>query len=75
LDKHTALFEKNKPQYIVVLAMAGVSAIRTKRYNEAKRLFLKAAQQQPGRIFLWLRWMLSYVPGLRDVIWKRVTQD
>ena len=75
LDRHTTLFEKNKRQYIVFLSMAGVSAVRTKRYNEAKKLFLKAAQQQPGRIFLWLRWMVSYFPGVRDAVWKRVPKD
>ena len=75
LSKHRVLFEQNKPQQIVFLAMAGVSGVRTKRYAEAKRYFLKAARQDPYRPFLWLRWIVSYIPGLRDVVWKRIPKD
>ena len=70
LMKHEKLFKKDRQRYINYLSVAGVCGVRTKRYTEAKSYFLKALKQNPYRLRYWLRWLVSYVPGLRDQIWK-----
>lgn len=70
LSKHEQLFKNDRQRYINYLSVAGVSGVRTKRYDEAKRYFWKALKQDPYRLRYWFRWFISYIPGLRDQIWK-----
>jgi tetratricopeptide (TPR) repeat protein len=70
LLKHGELFKKDRQRYINYLSVAGVSGVRTKRYEEAKRYFQKALEQNPYRVRYWFRWMISCIPGLRDKVWR-----
>ena len=70
LFKHEELFKKDRQRLINYLSVAGVSGVRTKRYKEAKNYFLRALKQNPYRLRYWFRWLVSYVPGLRDQIWR-----
>lgn len=71
LKKHDALFQKHIPQQLVLLAMAGVSGVRSKRYAQAKQHFWKAIRTKPSSVILWSRWIVSQLPFVRDWVWKR----
>ncbi len=70
LSKHRELFKSDKQRYINYLSVAGVSGVRTKRYNEAKSYFRTAVKEDPLQIRYWARWFVSYIPGLRDLVWR-----
>jgi len=71
LQKHEALFRRDKRQYINYLSVAGVCGVKTKHYSEAKSYFFQALKQKPFQPQLVFRWAVSLVPVLRDYVWKQ----
>lgn len=70
LEKHRELFKNDKQRYINYLSVAGVSGMRTKHYHEAQDYFRRALKESPYQFQFWMRWILSYIPGLRDLVWR-----
>lgn len=71
LEKHEERFKRDKPVYVLFLAIAGVNAVRTKRYKEAKSFFWKAIAPSAYHPRAWFRWIASYIPLVRDQLWKK----
>jgi glycosyltransferase involved in cell wall biosynthesis len=75
LEKHEERFKRDMPVYVVYLAIAGVNALRTKRYGEAKRYFWKAIAPSDYHPRSWFRWIVSHIPFVRDRVWRRYDQN
>jgi len=75
LAKHEALFRRDKRKYVDYLQLAGVNGVRTKRYKEAKKYFWRAVQQNQYKPQLWMRWIISNIPILRDRIWHTTIRN
>jgi glycosyltransferase involved in cell wall biosynthesis len=71
LEKHEERFKRDKPVYVLYLAIAGVNAIRTKRYREAKKYFWKAIAPSSYHPRSWFRWIASNIPIVRDHLWQK----
>lgn len=71
LKKHYAAFAKDRENHFLYLSIAGVAAMRTKRYDQATLYFYKALKRKPFRPLSWIRLILSFVPKLRDSIWRK----
>jgi glycosyltransferase involved in cell wall biosynthesis len=69
--KHKELFKMLPKQHIDFLAMAGVAAVRAKRYREASVQFREAIAVSPSNPGSWGRWIISFIPGVRDIIWRK----
>lgn len=70
IEKHEERLKRDKDVYVLYLAIAGVNAVRTKRYNEAKKYFWKAlapSGYHPRALF---RLIASCIPGVRDRVWN-----
>jgi hypothetical protein len=74
LEKHAERLRLDKPVYALFLSIAGVTAIRTKRYKEAKGHFWKALEASSYRPLSWVRWIVSNIPIVRDRLWKKDLQ-
>ncbi len=55
--------------YANYCAVAGVSAIRLRRYNDARRYFLDAARIRPLRLKHWLQLAMATCPPLARRVW------
>jgi glycosyltransferase involved in cell wall biosynthesis len=71
LTKHEASFRKDKDNHFLYLSIAAVAAMRTKRYSDATRYFVKALTIKPLKPISWTRVVISVMPGLRDIAWRR----
>ncbi|NJW53443.1 glycosyltransferase family 2 protein [Salinimicrobium oceani] len=69
--KHTELLKGNSKNHFDYLSVAGVSAVRTKRYKKASSLFFKALQIRPNSLKAYMRLIISLMPKLRDKFWKK----
>lgn len=75
LAKHEELFMRDRRKYVDYLQLAGVNGVRTKRYNEAKKYFWRAVQLDQYKPRLWIRWIISNIPILRDRIWQTTIRN
>jgi glycosyltransferase involved in cell wall biosynthesis len=71
LMKHRQLFSKYRKNHFVYLSIAAIAAMRTKRYKASSKYFFEALKNRPFKPLSWGRFLLSFVPGLRDFVWRR----
>lgn len=70
IKKHKQLLLDNPDKFSEYLSIAGVAAVRTKRYKNANSLFLQALKQNNGSVNSYVRLVISYLPILRDKFWN-----
>lgn len=70
IKKHNQLLIENPEKFIDYLSVAGVAAVRTKRYKEANSLFFQALIINKRIIKSYLRLIISVIPVLRDKFWQ-----
>ncbi len=70
IKKHNKLLKENPDKFIDYLSIAGVAAVRTKRYKEANSLFYKALKVNKRITKSYLRLIVSVIPLLRDKFWQ-----
>lgn len=70
LEKHEERLKRDTAVYILYLGIAGVNAVRTKRYNEAKRYFWKALAPSAYHPRASFRWIACHIPVVRDYLWN-----
>jgi glycosyltransferase involved in cell wall biosynthesis len=68
---HKRLFQELPIQHVAFLTMAGIAAVRAKRYREASSQFREAIKVRPANLSSWSRWMTSLLPGVRDIVWRK----
>lgn len=71
LEKHNHLFQKHPDDHFDYLSVAGVSAIRIKKFKEGRDLLFKALQIKPFTLKSYVRLIISIIPGLREIFWKQ----
>lgn len=75
LEKHEERFKRDTAVYVLYLAIAGVNAVRTKHYNEAKKYFWKALAPSAYHPLALFRFIACHIPVLRDKLWNKVNRD
>lgn len=70
IKKHNQLLIENPDKFIDYLSVAGVAAVRTKRYKEANSLFFQALKINKRIIKSYVRLIISVIPVLRDKFWQ-----
>lgn len=69
--KHKNLFLQHKNTYANNLGVAATSGIRIGKIGEAQKLFYKAWKLDPGNYKRFSRYVISFIPGIRDYFFKR----
>lgn len=71
LSKHRKKFEKERHVKQLYLQVAGVSAIKTGRYAEGKKLITQALLTRPFVIKVWMQWFASQFEFTARFIWRQ----
>lgn len=75
LEKHPEIFQLNRNDHFDYLSVAGVSAVKMGRINEAKKYFQKASKVKLFDLKNLLRLMLVYIPFLPRLLWGSKTHN
>ncbi|SKB36891.1 Glycosyltransferase involved in cell wall bisynthesis [Salegentibacter holothuriorum] len=71
IKKHKKLLTNNPAIFSQYLSIAGVSAIRTKKYKEANSFFYQAIKCNKGNLKLYFQLIVSFIPFFRDKFWQQ----
>lgn len=63
-------FRRDPALHEVHLTLAGTTAVRAGRPEKSHRFLRAALRLRPRSFKHWLRWLASYLPGVRSVVWK-----
>lgn len=70
MEKHKHLFSKNPDEYFDYLSATAVLAVKCKDYKLSQQLFLKAIKTKPHDLQSYLRFVISWFPKVRNIIWS-----
>jgi glycosyltransferase involved in cell wall biosynthesis len=71
LDKHKIHFKEDKNAKWLYLQNAAISYVRLKKLSLARKYFLKAFLVKPWRIQTLIRYFISLLPFLSNLIWNK----